>query len=88
MLVWTGVGKAETEIIDGLINSTIRGANKIPKEDTKIQVQHFVYYLITVIPFVILFPKKTYFSNFFDKERMTTANKIFQKILLDFIKIK
>ena len=37
-LAWTGVGKAETEIIDGLINSTVRGANKIPEEDTKIQV--------------------------------------------------
>ena len=45
-LAWTGVGKAETEIIDGLINSTVRGANKIPEEDTKIQVQRFAYYLI------------------------------------------
>ena len=42
----TGVVGDETEIIDGLINNTIRDANKISEEDTKIQVQHFIYYLI------------------------------------------
>ena len=43
---WAKEERDETEIVDGFINSTIRDSNKKPKEDNKIQVYYFLYYLI------------------------------------------